>query len=213
MVLKKRVFIICSVRDATDPETKYLEEIHIPKLKSEGFDVHYPKWHTKQYGDPIGTRICTDNRREIERANHVEIYYNPTSKGSRFDTGMACMIGKPIKIINVDDLESQLRSDEFLRFLWKIAFNTRIEDPHLLYQAMQKEQEYSRRKDEIRPGKRIDYIWKELTEDFLFDFGMVFMNRNGVMVANREDLERERTPHKSFQNVLLDLDTRCRQGI
>jgi len=44
----------------------------------------------------------------------------------------------------------------------------------------------------------------------LFDIGMTFMMEKPVVLVNRDKIEK--TPHKSFQNVLLELDRMYRES-
>lgn len=62
---------------------------YVAKLEADGHQVHWPKRDTKQDGDPIGIRICRDNRKEMFAADEVHVWYDPESRGSCFDIGMA----------------------------------------------------------------------------------------------------------------------------
>lgn len=48
--------------------------------------------------------------------------------------------------------------------------------------------------------------WNESSEGSRFDFGMTFMAEKPIVLINRDKIKK--TPHKSFQNVLLELDAR-----
>lgn len=93
------VFIICPVREVT-PEERNTIISHVERLERSGHKVHWPERNTNQVGDPIGLRICTDNRRGIQQAHEVHVFWNGKSKGSFFDLGMAFMAEKPIRLIN-----------------------------------------------------------------------------------------------------------------
>jgi len=54
--------------------------------------------------------------------------------------------------------------------------------------------------------KKVEYTFKEKTPKFLFDFGMVFMAEKPIVLLNRNEIKR--TGKKSFENVLLELDSR-----
>lgn len=105
--MKYDVFLICPVRDA-NPEQKKVMEEYITKLESEGKVVYYPARDTDQI-DPIGYRICCDNRQAIFDSKEVHLFYDKTSQGSLFDLGMTFMadliMDKPIKLVNKDDIE------------------------------------------------------------------------------------------------------------
>jgi hypothetical protein len=97
-----RIFIICPVRDATDEERTIIAD-YITKLESEGHHVHYPPRDTNQ-NDPIGLRICTQNREAIRNAEEVHVYWNGKSTGSLFDLGMAFSMGKKVVSMNPSDV-------------------------------------------------------------------------------------------------------------
>lgn len=100
--LKKRVFMICSVRNMTNKESKYLQD-YIFNLENKGYKVHYPPRDINQ-DDSIGLNICLENKTAIQIADEVHIFWNPDSSGSGFDFGMTFMIEKPIKLINKDKI-------------------------------------------------------------------------------------------------------------
>jgi nucleoside 2-deoxyribosyltransferase len=95
----KKVFVICPVRNVTQEEKQAIEN-WVEDLESNGYQVHWPQRDTKQDGDPIGIRICGDNRQAIENADEVHVFWNPQSTGSLFDLGMTFALRKPVKIIN-----------------------------------------------------------------------------------------------------------------
>jgi len=101
--LVKKIFIICPVRDATPEEQEFLLN-YVKEQEAKGHKVHYPPRDTDQLWDPIGIRICTDNKNAIRDADEVHIYWNTRSSGSGFDLGMTFMLGKPIKLINKDQV-------------------------------------------------------------------------------------------------------------
>lgn len=95
----KKVFVICPVRDVT-PEEKQAIQNYVEALEANNYQVHWPQRDTKQDGDPIGIRICSDNRAAIESADEVHVYWNGNSTGSFFDLGMTFALRKPVVIIN-----------------------------------------------------------------------------------------------------------------
>jgi len=58
----------------------------------------------------------------------------------------------------------------------------------------------------IRNADEIHIYYTSKSEGSKFDFGMVFMAEKPLKLINRDKVER--TPHKSFQNVLLELDAK-----
>ena len=83
---QKRVFLICPVRKAERGTINRIKK-YIKSLKSEGFSVYWPYRDTDQ-NDPVGTRILTDNTRQILSADEIHVWYNSSSAGSHFDLGV-----------------------------------------------------------------------------------------------------------------------------
>jgi len=64
------------------------------RLESEGHSVYIPLRDTPQ-NVPI-EQICSNNREAIAQADEVRIFWDGTSHGVIFDTGMAFALGKKI---------------------------------------------------------------------------------------------------------------------
>lgn len=92
----KNIFIICSVRGATDEYKQKLDE-YTENLEKEGHIVHLPHRDTKQNAQ--GIDICLQNLGAIQDADEVHIFYTSESQGTHFDMGMAFAIGKDIVIV------------------------------------------------------------------------------------------------------------------
>lgn len=195
--LEKRIFMICPVNDATDEEKAFLKE-YKANLISQGIQVHYPGDDTNQ-DDLIGLNICSENRFAIKRSDEVHLYYHPKSIGTVFDTGMTFMAEKNLFLINKNKHDI---TDEFTRLIMRAAYNVEFDESASLYDGMMK------RKEEIKQANFIQYEWKGETKEFLLDFGMAFMVERSITLINRKDVER--TPRKSFENVLLELDKKYR---
>ncbi len=104
---KRKIFLICPVRNMTEEERKKMEQ-YIKNLEKQGHKIHWPPRDTNQ-DDPIGLRICTDNARAIIEADEIHVWWNPDSKGSLFDLGMAFMLdvlrGKKIILANPENID------------------------------------------------------------------------------------------------------------
>jgi hypothetical protein len=98
--VRVKTFLICPVRGKDSNDLMWVVE----KLEREGWDVHYPPRDTNQ-NDPTGLQICKDNVDAIRSSDVVHIYYDENSRGSLFDLGSAFGLGKPIVVVNIDDLE------------------------------------------------------------------------------------------------------------
>ena len=94
----KNIFLICPVRGVSDEE-KAAIKAYVDKLEALGHRVYWPARDTNQ-DDPIGLRICTDNRWGIRQADEIHIWWNPASEGSRFDFGMVFALEKKVIIAN-----------------------------------------------------------------------------------------------------------------
>lgn len=96
----KRIFIICTVRGASDEYKKKLED-YVAQKEAEGWNVHLPHRDTDQ--NASGWEICSQNARAIMLADEVHIFYNPDSQGTHFDMGVAFAYGR--KIVLAESLE------------------------------------------------------------------------------------------------------------
>jgi len=99
----KKIFLICPVRNANE-EQKIKMQVYISNLEKQGIQVYYPARDTKQ-NDPIGYRICTDNKNAIVEADEVHIFWDKNSQGSLFDIGMTFALNKPVVIANIQEVE------------------------------------------------------------------------------------------------------------
>jgi len=90
------IFIICTVRGATDEYKKELED-YVAELEAQGHKVHLPHRDTNQ--DGRGIDICKENATAIFNAHQVHIFYNELSQGTHFDMGVAFVLNKKIKVI------------------------------------------------------------------------------------------------------------------
>ena len=92
----KFIFIICTVRNATNEYRVRLED-YVADLESQGHKVHLPHRDTNQTN--TGFKICTDNKAAITIADEVHVFYNPNSLGTHFDMGVSFALGKKIVIV------------------------------------------------------------------------------------------------------------------
>lgn len=84
-----KIFLISPVRRISKKERELIKK-YVEKLEKEGHQVYWPIRDTNQ-ADPIGLRICKDNRKAIKEANEIHIWWSENSRGSLFDFGMAFM--------------------------------------------------------------------------------------------------------------------------
>lgn len=89
MIVKKqkKIFIICSVKDADKKLRKRLER-YAEKLEREGHKVHLPHRDTPQEDYTTGGfNILNINTDAIIDADEIHIFYDHGSHGSKFDLG------------------------------------------------------------------------------------------------------------------------------
>ena len=90
-----KIFIICSVRQATIEYSKKLYS-YAHKLEQAGHQVHLPPRDTNQHA--LGINICRQNKQAIKEADEIHVFYSSQSQGTHFDLGMAFGLEKWIKI-------------------------------------------------------------------------------------------------------------------
>jgi len=95
-----KIFIICSVRGATEEYKNKLED-YVKSLEHYGFDVHLPHIDTDQSNS--GLQICEDNLSAIRRSDQIHIFYSSKSQGTHFDMGMAFALDKEIHIVENEE--------------------------------------------------------------------------------------------------------------
>jgi hypothetical protein len=102
----KKVFVICPVRNVSEQTKKAIRD-YVLKLEQGGALVHWPSRDTDQ-DDPIGINICQENREAIYMSNEIHIWFDSSSEGSLFDTGMTFAflrnLDKKIVLINRDEV-------------------------------------------------------------------------------------------------------------
>jgi len=109
--MKKRIFIICSVRGMGDEYRQKLEAYAAQKYE-EGYDVHLPHLDTDQ--EQSGINICKQNSTAIFKADEIHIFYNKESQGTHFDMGVAFALNKPMFVI---ESEKYCEGKSFARML------------------------------------------------------------------------------------------------
>lgn len=108
---KKKVFIICPIRNVSQEVIKFLTEYVKDLEENKGCIVYWPyRDNPYQESDPIGLRIITHNRGFMIDADEVHIFYDKSSTGSIFDFGMLFMAleifnDKEIRLINNQDIQ------------------------------------------------------------------------------------------------------------
>lgn len=99
--MKKKIFIICTIRNASQDYIAKLEN-YAAQLESEGHIVYAPHRDTNQ--NALGYEICKQNMQAIKDADEVHILYNSNSQGTHFDMGVAFALNKKIVIVENEPL-------------------------------------------------------------------------------------------------------------
>ena len=98
-----KIYLVCSVRNCDEDEKKRQEK-YVEELEAQGHEVHYPPRDVDQTDDGVGLNIVLSHRKAMMMADEVHFMWNPDSKGSYFDFGMAYMLSafQQVKIVLVD---------------------------------------------------------------------------------------------------------------
>lgn len=99
-----KIFLICPVRNANENQRKWIED-YVMEKNNEGYIIHAPHLHTRQIDLFGGYAICKQNAHAVASAKEVAIYYDKESTGSVFDLGVAYALGKPIVLLNKNEIE------------------------------------------------------------------------------------------------------------
>ena len=99
-----QIYLICPVRNCSEEVNKYMK-LYVSKLERDGHEVHFPPRDVEQ--DQEGYSICDAHRTAMLEADEVHFWWDPDSKGSHFDFGMAFMLDafKEVKFVTAKDIE------------------------------------------------------------------------------------------------------------
>lgn len=98
---KPDIYLIHPVRNITTEERKFLDD-YVNKLEAEGHKVHYPIRDVNQ--EQTGLDILTEHKTAMKTVKEVHVYWSQ-STGSLFDFGMAFITGKPIVLVNKEQIK------------------------------------------------------------------------------------------------------------
>lgn len=99
----KKIFLICPVRNATSEQKQWIENF-VQEKTNDGYTIHAPHLHTRQTDLFGGYAICTQNAQAVASSSEVDIYYDQNSTGSVFDLGVCYALGKPLKLLNGEEI-------------------------------------------------------------------------------------------------------------
>ena len=102
--MKRKVYLICPVRNCSEEIQKQLED-YVLDLEANNFEVHFPPRDVEQ--NQYGFGICDSHRKAMVDCDEVHFWWDPDSKGSHFDFGMAFMLEhfKPIIYVQADAIK------------------------------------------------------------------------------------------------------------
>lgn len=121
------VYIICPVNNCSEELKKKLDD-YVSNLEStKRYRCHYPPRDVKQ--DMEGLFIVVNHLIAIKKCSLVHVWWDPDSKGSHTDLGMAIALEKPIKLINKDELsKDEFKSYKNVLFQFDHTYNSRYGD-------------------------------------------------------------------------------------
>jgi len=99
-----KVYLICPVRNCSEEVSKQLND-YVEGLESNGYKVHYPPRDVDQ--NMSGRDICYAHANAMSDCDEVHVWWDPDSKGSHFDFGMAYILTvvKGIKFVVANNFE------------------------------------------------------------------------------------------------------------
>lgn len=100
----KKIFIICTIRNATESYIKKLN-LYVEFLEKNQCIVYAPHRDTDQLD--IGYNICQQNKNAILNADEIHIFYSSQSQGTHFDMGMAFALNKKIVIVENENITNE----------------------------------------------------------------------------------------------------------
>lgn len=103
-----KIYMICSVRKATEEEKKKILT-YAENLKEKGHEVRCPISDTNQI-DELGLRIVEEHEDDIIWADEVHVIWNPASEGSLWDVAQSRMARrfmpeKKIVVVNASEVK------------------------------------------------------------------------------------------------------------
>lgn len=214
--------MICPVRNVSDVANKRIAT-YVAKREVRGDQFHWPKRDTKQDKDPIGIRICRDNREAMFAADKIHIWYDHESRGSCFDMGMASMCTDQrdrrfVRIANMGTLRRATHSPQRTTALVLAGhFLHQSDDTGTLSNNYCEHQDYYDQVGKISfwcdGANRVHF--KSFSKDNPFDLfklGLVFgsMSRTACKITLQQSVEK--TAEKSFNNLLLWLVEYTKNG-
>ncbi|MBU1702642.1 MAG: hypothetical protein KJ970_00130 [Candidatus Eisenbacteria bacterium] len=87
----KDIYLICPVRNVTEEQRRFAD-LYVEALEKRGVSVHYPPRDVDQTDDGVGLTLNSTHRQAMFACKEVHVIWDPSSRGSTFDFGMAFML-------------------------------------------------------------------------------------------------------------------------
>lgn len=117
------LYIITPVRNASNELREYVDNIIDVLLPS--YYIHYPPYDTKQDDGTGGYEICRTNKRAIEDADIVLLFWDGVSQGCLFDAGIAFALDKLVVVLMTPELVVGGKSFQNMFAYWEMAGTSR----------------------------------------------------------------------------------------
>jgi hypothetical protein len=198
---EKRVYFLSSVTGIEEKERQAIQT-HVDKRKNDGFKVYDPYRHTAQ-DDVKMVRIFEAHRLAIGSAGTVDAVFNPTSKGSIADTGMAFMKETPINLVNGSYFINHPLGN--VAGLVMVKYGTHnLNVPKIVDSVSETTYKLLlETREQLREAAHVEFTWDERNPSLIFTFGMIFASGKPFFLKNRGQYEYSH--EKSFLNLLLSV--------
>ncbi len=105
--MAKEVYLICPVRNASAGQRREMDR-YVERLEKAGVSVHYPPRDVDQTDDGVGLELNTIHREAMLQCREVHVFWDPASRGSHFDLGMAMMLraSRDLPVVLASKIES-----------------------------------------------------------------------------------------------------------
>ena len=127
--MAKQVYLICPVRNASDEQRREMDR-YVRSLEMAGVSVHYPPRDVDQTDDGVGLELNMTHREAMNLSSEVHVFWDPTSRGSHFDLGMAMMLrsSRDLPIVLASEVEAT-KTRSYGNILRAVAEPSRLAPP------------------------------------------------------------------------------------
>jgi len=122
-------YLISPVKLITQEERGQIEQFISAMKIGFDWDIYFPADDTDQTQGEFSA--CIDNLAATKNAEFVLIWFRPDSLGSILDLGFAMALGKPVILVNEDELDEHIMDGEDVRvarLIRKLSFFSLAEE-------------------------------------------------------------------------------------